>query len=66
MRKTLLECLLACLFGAAGTTLGLFLRQFAPPEDIWSGIVVGVGQVPALIGFLLLKSRFFPRQTDGR
>ncbi|WP_449396568.1 hypothetical protein [Devosia riboflavina] len=66
MRKTLLECLLACLFGAAGTTLGLFLRQFAPPEEALSAIAMAVGQVPALIGFLLLKSRFFPRQSDGR
>jgi hypothetical protein len=60
MRKTLLECLLACLFGAAGVALGFYLRQFTPPDGLGSAIAMGVGQIPALIAFLKVKARFFP------
>lgn len=60
MRKTLLECLFALICGVVGTALGLFLRELAPADDVSSAIAMGVGQVPALIAFLKVKSRFFP------
>lgn len=63
MRKLVLECLVACLFGAAGGALGLYLRQFAPPDNVGSAIAMGVGQIPALIAFLKIKSRFFPSKS---
>lgn len=58
MRKTLLECLLAFICGVVGTGLGLFLRELAPANDVSSAIAMGVGQIPALVAFLKIKSRF--------